>query len=203
MFCFVIPNNETDQKIYKMLQRKTLSSAVYQTKWLINSHIFEAEYFMYVAFEGNYDGMLSLDVIIVSIGDTEIHMSSRYVVKYKPCAGLKKTIRRDTTGCKFRCVFNECVHLLFPNNFLRLAMKEIFNYLYCEGFSENSNIDFAYHMRELCRKYQTIVSQHLIEQVIYAASLLYINNSIMEECLCNVYSDCVCTKIFDYFFEKK
>ena len=186
-----------------MLQQKTLKSVLYETKWLINSHIFEAEYFMYVAFEGNYDGVLSLDVIIVEIGDIEIHMSSRYVVKYKPCAGLTGTLKRDTTGCKFRCAFNECTHLFYPNNFLRLAMKEIFNYLYCEGFSENPNIDFAYHMKELGRKYQTIVSEHLIEQIISATSLLYKNNAIMEECICNIAYDCVCTSILDYFFEKK
>jgi hypothetical protein len=203
MFCFVMPNNKIDREIYTMLQRKTLASAVYQSKWLINSHIFEAEYFMYVAFEGNYDGVLSLDVIIVEIGDTEIHMSSRYVVKYKPCASLKGTIKRDTTGCKFRCAFNECSHLFYPNNFLRLAMKEIFNYLYCEGFSENPSTDYAYHMRELARKYKTIVSEHLIKQIISATSLLYINNSVMEECLCNVPDDCVCKPVFDYFFAKK
>ena len=185
-----------------MLQQKTLSSAVYQTKWLINSHIFEAEYFLYVAFEGNYDGLLSLDVIIVEIGDIEIHMSSRYVIKYKPCAGLEGTIKRDTTGCKFRCAFNECDHLFYPNNYLRLAMKEIFNYLYCEGFSENPNIDAVYHTRELCAKYHTIVSEHLIKQFISAMAVLYINTSVLRDCLCNVASDCICKPITDYFLAK-
>ena len=203
MFCFVMPNNEADREIYKMLQRKTLSNLYHETKWLINAYIYEATYFVYVAFEGNYDGVLSMDVIIVEIGDVEIHMSSRYVVKYKPCSGLTGTLKRDTTGCKFRCAFNECAHLFYPNNFLRLAMKEIFNYLYCEGFSDNPNIDYVYHTRELNRKYETIVSEHLIKQVISATALLYKNNAIMEECLCNVADDCVCTTILDYFFGKK
>jgi hypothetical protein len=58
-------------------------------------------------------------------------------------------------------------------------------------------------MRELARKYKTIVSEHLIKQIISATSLLYINNSVMEECLCNVPDDCVCKPVFDYFFAKK
>ena len=197
-----MPNNEADREIYKMLQRKTLTNLYHETKWLINAYIYEATYFMYVAYEGNYDDVLSLDVIIVEIGDAEIHMSSRYVIKYKPCSGLTGTLKRGTTGCKFQCAFNECAHI-FYHNFLRPAMKEIFNYLYREGFSDNPNIDYEYHRRELNRKHETIVSEHLIKQIISAASILYKNNAIIEECLCNVAYDCVCAPILDYFFGKK
>ena len=175
-------------------------AAIYQSKWLINEHIYEAEYFMYVVLEGNYDNILSLDVLIMQIGSDEIHMSSRYVVKYTPCISLEGTIKRDTTGCKYRC--EDCTHSFFPDCFLRLSMREIFNYLYCEGYSLNPNIDYEHHMRILARRYQTIVSKHLIKQVISAVSILHINTEVLAECVCNLGDDCVCESITKYFSAK-
>ena len=201
MFCFVLPDNEADRKIYKTIQQKTLAAALYQTKWLIYEHIFEAEYFMYIAFEGNYNGLLSLDVILIKTGDNEIHKSARYCVKYTPCLSLDGAIKRDTVGCEYKRM--DCMHNSFADRFLRLAMQNILNYLYREGYSENPNIDALYHMKELARQYYTIVSERLIMQVIHTVSILYISNSVLTTCSCNMREDCVCVSITDYFCVKK
>ena len=203
MFCFVIPNNEEDRKIYELVQKKTTASVTYQSKWLVFSHIFEAEYFLYVSYESNHDGLLSLDVIMVKIGDLERHMASRYIVKYKPCVSLEGTIKRNTTGCRYRCAQHECSHIFYPDNHLRIAMQEIYHYLYREGFCANPNIDAMYHMRELCEQYYTLVSKHLIEQFIAAMTLLHRNTSVLFTCECNVANDCVCKSVTDYFCTKK
>jgi hypothetical protein len=102
MFCFVIPFNEEDRKIYELVQQKTLASVVYESKWLISSQIFKAEYFLYVAYEAKYPGMVSLDVIIVKKGDIDKHMASRYIIKYEPCVSSKGTIKRNNVGCRHR-----------------------------------------------------------------------------------------------------
>jgi hypothetical protein len=183
-----------------MFQQNTLVAALYQSKWLINEHIYEVSYFMYVACEGNYNNLISMDAIIMQIGNDDIHMSSRYVVKYNPCMSLEGTIKRDTVGCKYRS--EDCAHTVFPDRFLRRSMKEVFNYLYCEGYSLNPNIDYEYHRRTLAVRYQTIVSQHLIKQIISAVSILYLSNEVLAECLCNFADDCMCESIVKYFSQK-
>ena len=203
MFCFVIPNNEEDRKIYELVQKETTASVTYQSKWLIFSHIFEVEYFLYVAYEVNHDGMLSLDVIIVRKGDLEKHMALHYVIKYKPCVSLKGTIKRNTMGCRYQCAQQECVHTFYPSNHLRIAMQEIYHYLYREGFCANPNTDAMYHMRELCKLYYTIVSKHLIEQFISTMALLHKNTMVLFNCECNVAEDCVCKSVTNYFCAKK
>jgi hypothetical protein len=154
-------------------------------------------------YASNHDGLLSLDVLMVQIGDIEKHMASRYVVKYKPCVSLKGTIKRNTTGCRYHCAQNECAHLFYPSNHIRIGMQEIYHYLYREGFCANPNIDAMYHMRELCDVYHVIVSKYLIEQFISAMAILYRNTAVLHDCECNVMYDCECKLIVDYFSEKK
>ena len=51
-----------------MLRPGTLKSVLYTSQWIINSHIFKAELFLYVSYEAKHYGMLSLDVVIVRAG---------------------------------------------------------------------------------------------------------------------------------------
>ena len=84
-----------------MIHQKTIASVVYAAKWLINSHIFEAGLFVYVVYDAQHDGMLSLDVVIVRAGCIEQHSHARYMVKYIPCVNSSGTaIKRITTGCR-------------------------------------------------------------------------------------------------------
>jgi hypothetical protein len=122
-------------------------------------------------------------------------------VKYKPCFGWNGAIRRDSVCCDND--LRHCMHNYFPDRFLRVAMKEILNYLYREGFSENPNTDTLYHMKKLCEEYYTIVSEQLITQVIHAVSILYINHSVLMTCTCNAREDCVCVPIINYFSVEK
>jgi hypothetical protein len=205
MFCFVIPFNEEDKKIYELVRQETTASVTYNSKWLIFSHIFEANYFLYVAFEANHQGMLSLDVIIVRKGNLERHMASRsrYVIKYEPCVTLEGTaVRRDTTGCRHMGGQFECKHVFWPRNHLMGIMQSIYHYLCREGFTRNPSCNYMYYMRELCEEYDTVVFKYLIEQFISAMTLLHKNTMILHRCECNLAEDCVCKSVTDYFCKK-
>jgi hypothetical protein len=195
MFCFVIPFNEEDKKIYELVRQETSASVMYNSEWLISSRIFEANYFLYGQFEAKHQGMLSLDVIIVKKGNLERHMASRYVIKYESCVTLEGAVRRDTTGCRHMGGQFECKHVFYPCNHLMGIMQSIYHYLYREGFTRNPNHNFMYHMRELCEEYDTVVSKYLIEQFISAITLLHKNTMILYECECNLAEDCVCKRL--------
>jgi hypothetical protein len=171
----------------------------------MHGHIFEAEYFLYVSFEAIQQGIRSLDVMIVQMGNLERHMASRYIIKYKPCVNnLKGLVKRDTTGCRFMGS-PRCKHFFFRGeNYLLDLMQNVYHYLYREGFSNTPNYDFVYHMRELCDRLNMLVSTYLIEQFIYAMALLYKNTEIMHYTSeCNVADDCKCKPIIDRFCVKK
>ena len=112
MFCFVLPLDEEDRRIYEMLRPGTLKSVLYTSQWIINSHIFKAELFLYVSYEAKHYGMLSLDVVIVRAGILKDHATARYIIKYIPC--VDKTIdemysNEINNSCFFFCSFCQFV----------------------------------------------------------------------------------------------
>ena len=206
MFCFLTPVCEEDKKLYELLQQETSAPVVYLSKWLMHGHIFQSGYFFYVSFEAKHQGMLSLDVLIVQIGNIGRHMGALVVIKYEPCVNNSKwLIKRDTTGCRFTFA-SQCKHFRMPGwEYLRGLLQDVYHYLYREGFSKDPNYDFVYHMRELCDRYDTLVSKYLIEQFIRTMTLLYKNTEIMYyNCECNAADDyCICKPITDRFCVKK
>ena len=203
MFCFVLPLDEDDKKIYKMVEQKTIASVVYSAKWLIYSHLFQAGLFLYVVYEAEHYGMRSLDVIIVRTGSAEQHSHARYIIKYIPCVNsLGTSIKRNTVGCRIN-KGGYCIHSVhIGRNYLADVICGVYDYLYTAGFRSHPITDYDYHMRELGSRYSAIVSKYLIKQFINAMRLLYENTRIIAMCECYSSYDCVCRSVVKHFIKK-
>jgi hypothetical protein len=195
----VLPIDEDDKKIYKMMEPKTIASVVYAAKWLIYSHVFEAGLFLYVVYEARHYGMDSLDVVIVRAGDTDQHTHARYVVKYIPCMNSSNTaIKRQTMGCRIH-TSEHCMHsVLIGRNYLADIVRNVYQYLHTVAFCLYPNTDYDYHMRELASLHLVVVSKYLIKQFINSTRLLYKNTRVVIKCNCHK-SDCVCKLVVNHF----
>ena len=204
MFCFALPMDEDDRKIYKLMEPQTIASVVYASKWLIYSHVFEAGLFLYPIYEAEHHGMHSWDVVISRAGDTAQHTHARYVVKYLPCVNSSGTaIKRQTTGCRIYTTREHCQHsVLVGRDFLADIVRNVYQYLHTIGFCLYPNMDYDYHMRELASLYLVVVSKYLIKQFINSMRLLYVETRVISMCKCCNGFECVCKSVVEHFVKK-
>ena len=204
MFCFVLPMDEDDRKIYRMMEPRTIASVLYDTKWLIYSHVFVAGFFLYPIYEAEQHGMHSLDVVICRAGDTSQHSHARYVIKYLPCVNSSGTaIKRGTVGCKIYTTREHCQHsVLVGRDYLADIVRTVYQYLHTNGFCLYPNMDYDYHMRELASLYSVVVSKYLIKQFINSMRLLYVKTRVIAMCKCCENLECVCKPVTQYFLLK-
>jgi hypothetical protein len=180
-----------------MIRPDTLKCVLYTSNWIINSYVFKAELFLYVAYEAKHYGVVSFDVVIVRTGALSDHTTARYVIKYIPCVD-KTILRRNTIGCRL-LRSGYCVHTAnIGRNHLSDMIRSIYDYLHEMSFRMNPNNDYDYHMRLLCNVYGVIVSKYLIKQFMIGMALLYSNTRIIANCECCT-ADCECKSIVDYF----
>jgi hypothetical protein len=196
----VLPLDEDDKKIYKMMEPETIASVVYSAKWLIYSHVFEAGLFLYVVYEAQHHGMYSLDVVIVRAGNTEQHTLARYVTNYIPCMNSSGTaIKRQTVGCRIH-TSGHCMHAVhIGREYLANIVRDVYQYLHTVGFCFHPNTDYDYHMRELASRHLVVVSKYLIKQFINSIRLLYENTRILDLCKCCNRFECVCKSVVEAF----
>ena len=204
MFCFVPPMDKDDRKIHRMMEPRTIASVLYQTKWLIYSHVFGAGFFLYPVYEIQHRGMHSLDVVICRAGDISQHSHARYVIKYFPCVNSSGTaIKRGTIGCRIYTTREHCHHsVLVGREFLADLVRTVYQYLHTNGFCAYPNMDCDYHMRELASLYSVVVSKYLIKQFINSMRLLYVETRVIAMCKCYENLECVCKSVTEHFLLK-